>query len=217
MKQGILLTALLLVAGLTMAGPAGAGDRSVSVTAGARGGVAHASALQLGVTGSPEADEISVTLDGTQTQFVITSTRPINPPPPPCVQISTSQVHCPTSEFVSFSATLGDGKDTFTVGPSVTVPVSLTGGSGRDTLIGGSGSDTETGGLGRDRLIGGNGRDTLNGGKSGDVEIGGKGRDTLLGGKGGDTLRGGLGRDVLRGGSGNDRLRGGPGRDVEKQ
>jgi Ca2+-binding RTX toxin-like protein len=217
MKQGILLSALLLVAGLTMAGPAGAADRSVTVAVGAGGGDAHASALQLGVTGSPQADEISVTLDGTQTQFVITSTRPINPPPPPCVQISTSQVHCPTSEFVSFSATLGDGNDAFSVGPSVAVPVSLTGGSGRDKLTGGSGSDTVTGGIGRDRLVGRNGRDTLNGGKGGDVEIAGEGRDTLMGGKGGDVLKGGKGRDVLQGGKGRDVLQGGPGSDVEKQ
>jgi hypothetical protein len=217
MKQGILLTAVLLVAALTTAGTAGAGDPSVSVTAGASGRAAHASALQLGVTGSPEADEISVTLDGTQTQFVITSTRPINPPPPPCAQISTSQVHCPTSEFVSFSATLGDGNDSFTVGPSVTVPITLSGGSGRDKLTGGSGADTVTGGIGDDRLVGRNGRDTLNGGRGRDVETGGKGRDTLLGGKSGDVLKGGKGRDVLKGGPGGDRLLGGPGRDVEKQ
>jgi hypothetical protein len=198
MKQGIVITALSLAAGLVMAATAGA-TTTVSARTGAADAGAHASALDLGVTGSPDADQISVTLDGTQTQFVITSTRPINPPPPPCVQISTFQITCPMSDFVSFSATLGSGNDSFSVGPSISVPVSMNGGAGLDSLRGGSGADTAIGGKGSDRLFGNNGQ------------------DTLRGGKGGDVLKGGKGRDLLNGGKGSDRLLGGPGRDVEKQ
>ncbi len=140
-----------------------------------------------------------MTLDGTQTQYVITSTLPINPPPAPCIQISTFQITCPTADFVSFDASLGAGNDDFIVGPSVGVPVTIAGGTGLDFLRGGSGTDTISGGLGADRLLGNNGA------------------DTLRGGKGGDVLKGGLGRDLLNGGKGGDTLRGGPGRDIEKQ
>ena len=157
---------------------------------------AHSSALQLGVSGSPFADEISVSLDGTQTQYVVTSTRLINPPPPPCNQISDSQISCPTSDFVAFEVHLGKGRDSFTVGPSIRVPVSISGGPGRDLLRGGSGDDTLRGGAGGDRLFGNNGRDVLRGAKGGDVLTGGKGRDELIGGAGRDALRGGQGRDV---------------------
>lgn len=187
MKQGILIIALGLAAALTTTAAAGAASSNDS---------AHASALNLGITGGPDADEISIALDATQTQFVMTSARPINPPSPPCTQISTFQISCPTSGFVSFSASLGRGNDRFTVGPSISVPVTANGGPGRDFVRGGSGADTLLGGKGGDRLFGSNGRDALKGGKGGDSLRGGKGRDELVGGKGGDSLRGGPGRDV---------------------
>ena len=196
MKQGISIIAVLLAALPAGAAYAAGPAAHVSVALAGGGEGARASALQLGVTGSAEPEEISVTLDGTQTQYVITSTRPINPPPPPCVQISTFQITCPTSDFVSFDATLGAGNDIFTVGPSVAVPVTMSGGTGLDSLRGGSGTDTMNGGLGADRLLGNNGADTLRGGKGGDVLKGGKGSDLLNGGKGGDALQGGPGRDV---------------------
>ena len=199
MKQGTFITALVLAAGLATAAPAGAGDTGVSVGTAPSGGDAQVSALQLNITGSPQADEISVALDGTQTQFLITSLNPITAVPVQCTQISTSQISCPTSEFVAFSASLGIGRDAFSVGPSIHIPVSLSGGIGGDTLRGGIGGDTLLGGAGADRLFGGNGR------------------DTLTGGKGSDVLKGGEGRDVLKGGRGQDRLLGGPGRDIEKQ
>lgn len=197
MKQGISIIVAMLAASIAVPAAAGAGPISVQLAA-VQGG-AHTSALQLGVEGSADADEVSVALDSTQTQYLITSTRPINPPPAPCAQITTFQISCPISDFVAFSAALGDGSDTFSVGPSVAVPVSMTGGTGRDVLRGGSGPDEMLGGDGRDRLLGVN---------AGDVLKGGAGRDVLKGGKG---------RDVLKGGSGKDRLLGGPGRDVEKQ
>ena len=198
MKQGISIIAVLMTAAI--AAPAAArAPAPVSVQLGPVQGGASASALQLGVKGSPDADEISVVLDSTQTQYTVTSTRPINPPPPPCAQITTFQISCPIADFVAFSAALGDGSDTFSVGPSVAVPVTMTGGTGRDLLRGGSGPDTALGGDGDDRLLGSNGSDLLKGGA---------GRDVLKGAKG---------RDVLKGGPGNDRLLGGPGRDVEKQ
>jgi len=217
MKQGVVILAASLAATLLGVAPAAGAGPAISVGIGAPAHGAQASALQLGVKGSPQADEISIALDGTQTQYVVTSTRPINPPPPPCSQISTFQIHCPTSQFTSFTASLGDGSDSFSVGPSVLVPVTVTGGNGADKLFGGSGDDVMLGGNGSDRLLGHNGKDKLIGGKGSDVANGGKGNDTLIGAKGNDVLKGGPGRDVLQGDAGKDKLLGGPGRDVEKQ
>jgi Ca2+-binding RTX toxin-like protein len=198
MKQGIAITALL-VAGMATAAAAGATGPSISVAIGSGDRGAEAASLQLKVTGSPDADEISVGFDASRTQYVITSTHPINPPPLPCTPISTFQIQCPASDFVSFAALLGDGNDNFTVGQAISVPAVLTGGTGLDDLRGGRGSDTLLGGTGGDRLVGRNGQ------------------DTLKGAKGRDVLEGGRGRDMLEGGRGRDRLRGGPGRDIEKQ
>jgi hypothetical protein len=198
-KQGSLITALAVTAALAIAAPASGAASGVSVTTGRTGNRAQASALQLNITGSPQPDEISIALDGTQTQFVITSRNPITAVPAQCSQISTNQISCPTSQFVSFSASLGIGRDIFSVGPSIHIPVSLSGGLGADQLRGGSGSDTLMGGAGNDRLSGGNGA------------------DTLLGGRGNDVLNGGKGRDTLKGGKGRDKLAGGPGRNVEQQ
>jgi Ca2+-binding RTX toxin-like protein len=217
MKQGVATLAAALAVALLAVSPAAGSGPAVTVGTGASVHGAQASALQLGVQGSPQGDEISIGLDGTQTQYVVTSTRPINPPPAPCSQITTFQIHCPKSQFGSFTAALGDGRDHFSVGPSVLVPVTVSGGNGSDNLRGGSGSDTLLGGDGSDRLFGGNGKDTLDGGSGSDVANGGKGKDTLRGQKGNDVLRGGPGSDLLNGGPGKDKLRGGGGRNVEKQ
>ncbi|MFO1006697.1 MAG: hypothetical protein U0929_12125 [Planctomycetaceae bacterium] len=57
--------------------------------------------------------------------------------------------------------------------------VSITGGSGNDTIIGGNLNDTLTGGAGDDSLSGGDGNDTLTGGLGADVLIGNGGNDAL--------------------------------------
>ena len=67
-------------------------------------------------------------------------------------------------------------------------------------MLGGSGSDTLTGGTADDLLVGNAGEDTLNGGE---------GRDILLGGKNNDTLKGSDGVDQLVGGADDDSLDGG--------
>src|SRR5581483_11467741 len=69
--------------------------------------------------------------------------------------------------------------------------VSLTGGTGDDTLLGGGGADALDGGDGNDVLVGNGGDDTL---------TGGAGRDFLIGGLGSDELNGGPGQDILLGG-----------------
>lgn len=87
------------------------------------------------------------------------------------------------------------------------------GGTGNDTLTGGSGSDYLFGGDGDDTLNGGAGNDVIDGRAGNDRLNGGSGNDILLGGRGNDTLNGGDGDDKLFGDVGQDSLTGGPGRD----
>ena len=93
------------------------------------------------------------------------------------------------------------------------VPVSLFGGSGRDTLIGGSANDSLNGGIGDDSLTGGNGNDDLTGGTGNDILSGDGGDDLCLGGDGADTISGGEGNDGVIGQAGNDVVRGNSGND----
>lgn len=109
-----------------------------------------------------------------------------------------------------------DDSDGSEVPPQIGTPRDdiLTGGAGRDALIGLSGNDLLDGGAGKDLLDGGNGHDELYGGKGKDTLLGGTGFDLLIGGCGPDALDGGPGGDVLFGGNSPDILTGGPGRDV---
>jgi Ca2+-binding RTX toxin-like protein len=76
----------------------------------------------------------------------------------------------------------------YTVDPSVSTGVSVTGADLADTLAGGDHDDVLSGGRGQDLLTGGSGDDTLYGGMS---------QDTLNGGSGADVLSGGGGKDLF--------------------
>jgi len=76
----------------------------------------------------------------------------------------------------------------------------------RANLFGGTGNDTLTGGSGGDMLFGQSGNDTL---------LGKGGVDFLFGGSGNDTLTGGDGDDQMFGESGNDRMIWNPGDDSD--
>jgi hypothetical protein len=80
------------------------------------------------------------------------------------------------------------------------------GGSGKDTLIGGTGGDILKGLGGNDILFGGGGPDILYGDTGNDRLYGGGGSDSLFGGSGTNGLYGGSGMDYLWGGSGSDRF-----------
>jgi len=85
----------------------------------------------------------------------------------------------------------------------------ITGGSGFDTLSGGSDSDILNGGDGNDTLTGASGSDVLNGGSGNDTISAGTSTDS----SGADTVTGGAGDDTISAGSG-DTVDGGSGRDV---
>src|SRR5579883_1848298 len=117
----------------------------------------------------------------------------------------------------------GAGDNVITLDPSVTVPATLKGGTGKDQLTGGSGPNLIIGNGGDDVLIGGPANDTITAG-TGNAHIEGKGgNDTITvqggnnyidGGTGDDTIVGGPGNDTIHGGDGNDSIQGGGGNDV---
>ena len=80
----------------------------------------------------------------------------------------------------------------------------LDGREGDDLLDGGAGKDTLLGGTGNDFLVGNDGDDVLNGDAGNDVLSGNAGRDILNGGAGNDDLSGDDGDDIMIGGAGND-------------
>lgn len=81
-------------------------------------------------------------------------------------------------------------------------------------VYGGSGADTLTGGSGSESLYGNSGRDRINGGGGADELWGGSGADVLHGNGGRDRLHDGSGADRVYGDSGNDTFFDGPGKDV---
>lgn len=91
--------------------------------------------------------------------------------------------------LLQLNMTLGTGDDFIDAHLLTTMALTLSGGPGNDTLIGGSKADTLNGDDGNDALTGGGGNDTLSG-QDGD--------DTLIGGLGDDSLDGGNGNDVVR-------------------
>ena len=111
----------------------------------------------------------------------------------------------------------GDGNNVVAVDPSVTLNVSLYGGTGNDTLTGGSGNDTLVAGTGSSVLNGGAGDDLLYAGDTPtqDATVSSSsshrsvvndkqavGTDTLIGGLGNNTLEtANSGSDVLIGGA----------------
>jgi Ca2+-binding RTX toxin-like protein len=121
---------------------------------------------------------------------------------------AANSVHC-GGPAGSILASLGGGDDTFAVADSVpaTVPATVDGGAGSDTLRGGRGADTLYGGDDRDpdTLEGGGGDDVLYGVNilhprrdSGAARmIGGPGDDLMIGGQpcGGDLFDGGPGEN----------------------
>lgn len=109
----------------------------------------------------------------------------------------------------------GSGNDTLTIRGGYYVESLLTGGDGKDTLLGAAGDDTLKGGNGADLLKGGIGDDNLYGQAGNDRLFGGTGQlwrgyDLLFGGGGNDYLDGGQGEtmaDLLDGGPDADRFK----------
>jgi Ca2+-binding RTX toxin-like protein len=171
------------------------------------------------LAGGDEMNTIHIWLTPDGRDYVIDSVVPLeiggdvcaNPPG------NADELICNAPSIAGFEVNAGAGNDRVAVARAITIPVTMRGGAGNDTLLGGSGPDKLIGGAGNDRLIGGPGDDALYGGPGNDVLSGGPGNDLLNGGPGNDVLNGGPGDDVLRGGPGEDVLRGGPGKNAVSQ
>jgi Ca2+-binding RTX toxin-like protein len=107
------------------------------------------------------------------------------------------------------------GNDTIALDSSVTVPSTLLGDLGNDTITtaggntsinGGAGDDSLSAGAGIDILVGSAGNDTLTGAGGADKLIGNDGDDSIDGNGGNDTIQGGLGNDTMSGGNGVDTI-----------
>jgi Ca2+-binding RTX toxin-like protein len=135
------------------------------------------------------------------------------PPNPPFTDLQPAIKPDGTTDFANARWVLAlDGNDQFIGTVNNDVPIS--GNTGNDTFLMGSGADVAIGGKGSDKLNGENGNDILNGNLDNDRVDGGAGNDTLNGGQGEDLLFGQAGNDVLNGDAGRDFLTGGLDADV---
>ena len=150
--------------------------------------------------GTEFADDVSVGLDPTTNEFVVSDSAGVSVASgyeDTCVNDSPTVARCPQLAPV-VTAVLGDGDDGF-VGEATLgeILVGVTAGSGND----------EAAAFGPTFLSGGDGDDTLIGGLSFDRVRGEAGHDRLIGRRGRDNVGGGPGRDWLTGGRGDDFLR----------
>jgi Ca2+-binding RTX toxin-like protein len=175
----------------------------------------------LTVTGSDSADNIEIfAKDGTlYVREVVTDLILFSMPYGLPVQQTTGTIGnavafaFPGSQLKSIVVNANGGDDWVKVDESLSVPVTMNGGSGNDTLMGGKGADYLNGGTGDDKILGGGGNDVINGDQGNDLLIGGDGNDIIHGGDGDDYLLGGAGDDWLLGENGDDKLFGEAGND----
>jgi hypothetical protein len=111
---------------------------------------------------------------------------------------SANELICKAPLVAGFEVNAGPGDDSVAISHAVEIPVTMRGGPGSDSLLGGGGPD---------KLIGGPGNDRLAGRAGDDLIFGGPGNDSILGGAGNDVLRGGPGNDMIEGGSGENSIR----------
>lgn len=114
-------------------------------------------------------------------------------------ETSATEVSCASGYIGAIVGDLAGGNDTFDADPGLSVmvggvingvPRALSGGPGRDRLIGGALADLLSGSGGPDSLIGGGANDVLLGGAGPDKLIGGTGRDSCRGAGDVDTAKG---------------------------
>jgi Ca2+-binding RTX toxin-like protein len=117
-------------------------------------------------------------------------------------------------EIATIAVDAGNGADSVRIDESNgvfgdTIPTTIDGENGNDTLVGGAGAgtlnggngdDTVAGGSGAEKLVGGNGNDSIDGNRGNDVAFMGNGNDTFIWdpGDGSDTVEGQNGEDTMR-------------------
>lgn len=106
----------------------------------------------------------------------------------------------------------GSGND-YIRARQTSLPVTVYGNAGNDTIITAEGNDYVEGGLGNDAINLGDGDDYAIGNDETDTLYGGNGNDTLTGGPGRNLMYGEADDDLLGGGNRPDTMYGGPGND----
>jgi Ca2+-binding RTX toxin-like protein len=175
--------ALALLALVLPAGSAGSGTLTYNVL----------------LAGGGESNSMRIWMTPDGRNYVVDSAVPLevggdvcaNPPD------NHNELVCETVKVSAFEVNADGGDDYVRVSRDISLPVTMRGGSGRDTLIGGAGGDKLIGGEGADKLIGRDGNDQLTGGDGNDLLSGGAGDDILRGGSGADTLASGPGANKL--------------------
>ena len=220
---------LLACAGLSLAAPAVGSASTLSV-----------SGAQV-VYRASNGEANQVVIDPVAATFRVTDDGAVIGASAPCAVTAGSQGHvatCPSAGITLLDVSTANRDDELTFNGSTRL--SANGGTGFNTLVGGSGNDTlvSAAGAQTDNMSGRGGNDVLNstrasgsslftavldgglgkdqvraGSPNSDL-LGGDGNDALVGGPGSDNLDGGIGVDNLSGGPADDSLRGGPGTDV---
>jgi Ca2+-binding RTX toxin-like protein len=183
---------------------------------------------------SPDGARITVTEAGkTSRNRAITISGDANCP------ATGSSASCPLALVSSITVNTDGGNDA--INQTTSLPSTLIGGAGNDTITGGPGNDVFPDDPGSDTLVGGGGRDAVDyskattpvavslDGQPGDgtqgendnvgadieVVLGGIANDVLTGNDSDNEIDGNAGDDTLTGGAGNDKLDGGAGNDSE--
>lgn len=165
-------------------------------------GIAHAKPQTYTVllAGGEEANTIKIwrSMDGRE--YVIDSAVPLEVGGDVCThpEEKSNELVCHAPAIAGFEVNAGGGNDQVGVSKDIAVPVTMRGGGGDDSLVGGAGPDKLIGGAGDDRLVGWRGADLLYGGSGSDTVFAGPGDDVLRGGSGIDTLVTGFGDDDAR-------------------
>ncbi len=192
------------------------GALAVLILAAMPGAVRAEGSAALKLSGDSQAARISVSIDPSSGELVLSDPAGIDPPGDPCTPppgAPATEIRCPAGSIGAIVGNLGAGDDRLTVAPDVPVRIGarvsgrflgLHGGAGSDRLTGGAAGDAIFGDAGADRVSGRGGADLLKGGHGADRLLGGLGADGLFGAGGADRLSGGPGRDFCNGGAGRD-------------
>lgn len=107
-----------------------------------------------------------------------------------------TEVECSKSGIATLRVDIGERDDTAKI--EVSLPATVLGGPGNDTIDGTPLTDVMNGEAGNDTVVAEAGDDTVTGGDGDDSIDGGEGKDVLHGGDGADTVKAGPGDDDIR-------------------
>jgi len=111
------------------------------------------------LAGGDEANMIRIWLSSDGREYVIDSGVPLEVGGNVCAhpESQPNELVCAAPSIAGFEVNAGGGDDRVSVADQVSIPVTMRGGAGDDTLLGGSGPDKLIGGEEGDRLVGGRG------------------------------------------------------------